>query len=52
MLDLFWNKTLASRLADAFSKHFPAWQAKHNPIFSPKDSSPKPSRAIRSADER
>ena len=29
------EKTLASELADAFSKHLPACQAKHNPVFSP-----------------
>ncbi len=46
------EKTLANRLADAFSKHLPAWQAKHNPLFSPKDSRAKHSRAIRSVDER
>jgi hypothetical protein len=28
------EKTLASALADAFSQHLPAWQAKRNPIFS------------------
>jgi hypothetical protein len=46
------EKTLANRLADAFSKHLPAWQAKHNTVFSSKDSRAKRSRAIRSADER
>jgi hypothetical protein len=46
------EKTLASRLAGAFSKHLPAWQAKHNPVFSPKDHRTKRSRGIRSADER
>jgi hypothetical protein len=46
------EKTLAKRLADAFSKHLPAWQTKRNPTFSPRDSRAKRSRAIRAANER
>jgi len=31
------QKTLASGLADAFSKQLLAWWAKCNPVFSPED---------------
>ena len=31
------KKTLASELADAFSQHIPAWQAKRNPVFFTRD---------------
>jgi hypothetical protein len=40
------EKTLASALADAFSKHFPAWQAKRNPVFFLENSKAKHRRAI------
>jgi hypothetical protein len=31
------EKTLASGLTGAFSEHLPAWQAKRNPVFFPRD---------------